>query len=106
MVVDEVVPAISTAVQTTAAAEPSAPTVDAAMDDVDKLISESAGAVTEVAGSADATMDAIRESGRLFVRNLPYTATEDDLRTHFEKYGTLEEVCIPPCLIFLHPLLS
>jgi multiple RNA-binding domain-containing protein 1 len=106
MVVDEVVPAASKAVQTTTVAEPSAPTVDVAMDDVDKLISESAGAVTEVAGSADATMDAIRESGRLFVRNLPYTATEDDLRAHFEKYGTLEEVCIPPYFIFLHSLLS
>lgn len=106
MVVDEGVPTTSKAVQTTTAAEPSTSTVDVAMDDVDKLISENAGAVTEVAGSTDATMDAIRESGRLFVRNLPYTATEDDLRVHFEKYGALKEVCITPCLISLHSLLS
>ncbi|KFY03877.1 hypothetical protein O988_01138 [Pseudogymnoascus sp. VKM F-3808] len=95
MVVDEGAPAVSKVVQTTTTEEPSAPTVDVGMDDVDKLISESAGAVTEVTGSADATMDAIRESGRLFVRNLPYTATEDDLRVHFEKYGTLEEIHLP-----------
>lgn len=95
MVVDEGVPTASKAVQSTETAEPSASTVDVAMDNVEKLISEKAGSVTEVAGSTDATMDAVRESGRLFVRNLPYTATEDDLRVHFEKYGALEEVCIP-----------
>lgn len=32
--------------------------------------------------------------GRLFVRNLPYTATEEDLRKHFEPFGSLEEVCV------------
>lgn len=33
-------------------------------------------------------------NGRLFVRNLTYTTTEDDLRRHFESrdYGTIEEV--------------
>ncbi|KAK3633899.1 Multiple RNA-binding domain-containing protein 1 [Elasticomyces elasticus] len=31
-------------------------------------------------------------SNRLFVRNLPYTVQEDDLRAEFEAYGTLEEV--------------
>jgi multiple RNA-binding domain-containing protein 1 len=40
----------------------------------------------------DPTIEAIKASGRLFVRNLPYTATEDDLRKHFEKYGAVEEV--------------
>jgi multiple RNA-binding domain-containing protein 1 len=40
----------------------------------------------------DPTLEAIRTSSRLFVRNLPYTATEDDLRRHFQPYGTLEEV--------------
>lgn len=32
------------------------------------------------------------EEGRLFVRNLTYTATEEDLRGHFEPYGDLSEV--------------
>ncbi|KAK5678702.1 Multiple RNA-binding domain-containing protein 1 [Elasticomyces elasticus] len=31
-------------------------------------------------------------SNRLFVRNLPYTVQEEDLRAEFEAYGTLEEV--------------
>jgi multiple RNA-binding domain-containing protein 1 len=43
-------------------------------------------------GGPDPTVEAIQASGRLFVRNLPYSATEDDLRKHFEVYGTLEEV--------------
>jgi multiple RNA-binding domain-containing protein 1 len=44
--------------------------------------------------SPDLTVEAIQTSGRLFVRNLPYSATEDDLRKHFESYGTLEEVSV------------
>lgn len=40
----------------------------------------------------DPTIEAIKSNGRLFVRNLPYSATEDDLRKHFAPYGTLEEV--------------
>jgi len=40
----------------------------------------------------DPTIEAIQARGRLFVRNLPYSATEDDLRKHFETYGVLEEV--------------
>lgn len=33
--------------------------------------------------------------GRLFVRNLPYTSTEDDLRELFETFGALSEVHLP-----------
>ncbi|XP_006446262.2 LOW QUALITY PROTEIN: multiple RNA-binding domain-containing protein 1 [Citrus clementina] len=36
----------------------------------------------------------VLESGRLFVRNLPYTATEDELREHFSKFGNVSEVHI------------
>lgn len=36
----------------------------------------------------------IAETGRLFVRNLPFTCAEDDLKTHFEKYGPVSEVHI------------
>ncbi|TVY14315.1 Multiple RNA-binding domain-containing protein 1 [Lachnellula arida] len=43
----------------------------------------------------DLFRDAIAANGRLFVRNLPYTATEEELRKHFEQYGTLEEVHLP-----------
>ncbi|XP_010529287.1 PREDICTED: multiple RNA-binding domain-containing protein 1 isoform X2 [Tarenaya hassleriana] len=34
----------------------------------------------------------ILETGRLFVRNLPYSATEDELQEHFSEYGEISEV--------------
>ncbi|KAJ2780709.1 Multiple RNA-binding domain-containing protein 1 [Coemansia javaensis] len=37
----------------------------------------------------------ITETGRLFVRNLPYMATEEDLRAAFETFGPLTEVHMP-----------
>ncbi|CAI9744180.1 RNA-binding 19 [Octopus vulgaris] len=43
----------------------------------------------------DEEEEELSESGRLFVRNLPYTCTEEDLEKHFSKYGALVEVYIP-----------
>ncbi|XP_020663005.3 putative RNA-binding protein 19 [Pogona vitticeps] len=37
----------------------------------------------------------LSESGRLFVRNLPYTCTEQDLEGLFTKYGPLSEIHFP-----------
>ncbi|KAL4223638.1 putative RNA-binding protein 19 [Mactra antiquata] len=37
----------------------------------------------------------VAETGRLFVRNLPYTCTEDDLEEEFKKFGPLTEVKLP-----------
>lgn len=31
--------------------------------------------------------ESIAESGRIFIRNLPFTTTEDELQSMFEKYG-------------------
>ena len=42
--------------------------------------------------SQDEPLETISNTARLFVRNLPYTATEDDIRSHFEQYGSLQEV--------------
>ncbi|KAK8608225.1 hypothetical protein V6N13_023654 [Hibiscus sabdariffa] len=39
-----------------------------------------------------ADRDLVLESGRLFVRNLPYTATEDELTELFSKFGDLSQV--------------
>ena len=53
------------------------------------------------AGAADAVNEGNDEVesglsvGRLFVRNLPYTSTEDDLRELFENFGALSEVHLP-----------
>lgn len=43
----------------------------------------------------ETTKNLIADTGRLFVRNLPYTCTEDDLRKLFEKFGPLSEVHMP-----------
>ncbi|XP_073322755.1 probable RNA-binding protein 19 [Pagrus major] len=37
----------------------------------------------------------VAESGRLFVRNLPYTCTEEEIKELFEKHGPLSEVLFP-----------
>lgn len=42
--------------------------------------------------AAAAALDAVRKTARIFCRNLPYDATAEDLRTHFEKFGEVEEV--------------
>ncbi|XDG08730.1 hypothetical protein ABKA04_008345 [Annulohypoxylon sp. FPYF3050] len=39
----------------------------------------------------DGDLDTVRKTKRLFARNLPYSATEDDLRSYFERYGTVDE---------------
>ncbi|BGP35218.1 Multiple RNA-binding domain-containing protein 1 [Rhodotorula toruloides] len=39
--------------------------------------------------------EVIAETGRLFVRNLPFAATQADLEQLFENYGPLEQVHIP-----------
>ncbi|XP_068166711.1 probable RNA-binding protein 19 [Antennarius striatus] len=37
----------------------------------------------------------VAESGRLFIRNLPYTCTEEEIKMLFSKYGPLSEVHFP-----------
>ncbi|KAL1272492.1 hypothetical protein QQF64_028354 [Cirrhinus molitorella] len=43
----------------------------------------------------DEEEEEVAESGRLFVRNLPYTCTEEELKEVFIKYGPLSEVLFP-----------
>jgi multiple RNA-binding domain-containing protein 1 len=38
--------------------------------------------------------DKIKEHGRLYLRNLPFKTTENDLRAHFSSFGALDEVSI------------
>ena len=40
----------------------------------------------------DAVENAARATGRLFLRNLPYDVSEDDLRSLFQSFGSLQEV--------------
>lgn len=44
-------------------------------------------------GDGDDAESLIHKTARLFVRNLPYAATEDNLRARFEKFGAIQEVC-------------
>ena len=48
-----------------------------------------------VGGDVEGDEETIADSGRLFLRNLSFTATEDDLTEAFEKFGPLTEVTIP-----------
>ncbi|KAM0475067.1 hypothetical protein ACHAPX_007199 [Trichoderma viride] len=45
--------------------------------------------------AADDPIAIISRTSRLFVRNLPYTATEGDLHQKFGEFGTLQEVHLP-----------
>lgn len=49
----------------------------------------------------DSAAEAISRTSRLFVRNLPYSATEDDLREEFEKFGGVDEVSCLFCTCLL-----
>ncbi|KAL7332167.1 Multiple RNA-binding domain-containing protein 1 [Mucor circinelloides] len=50
---------------------------------------------TPVHTKSENPKELIEDTGRLFVRNLSYACTEQDLRDLFEKYGTLSEVHMP-----------
>lgn len=47
--------------------------------------------------NAQPPAEPLGETGRIYIRNLPYTCAEDDLRQLFEKYGTLTELHYPIC---------
>uniref|UniRef100_A0A565CFH3 RRM domain-containing protein n=1 Tax=Arabis nemorensis TaxID=586526 RepID=A0A565CFH3_9BRAS len=46
----------------------------------------------KMAQELKADSDDVLDTGRLFVRNLPYTATEEELMEHFSKFGEISEV--------------
>jgi multiple RNA-binding domain-containing protein 1 len=54
----------------------------------------------EPASSLSIAESKILKTGRLFIRNLVYGVTEDDLRNIFSSYGQIEEVSVPPSYIY------
>ncbi|CAN0854922.1 Multiple RNA-binding domain-containing protein 1 [Linum grandiflorum] len=54
--------------------------------------SERSDEETDDAKTSSIVEDEAFEAGRLFIRNLPYTATEEDLEEHFNKIGETAEV--------------
>lgn len=55
-------------------------------------------AVAEPEAQVEVLVDEIRKSGRLYLRNLAYTVTEEELREQFMPWTSLQEVC---CHFFL-----
>jgi multiple RNA-binding domain-containing protein 1 len=53
---------------------------------------ESVNNGSEVKNEGDTALATIRQTARLFLRNLSYQVTDDHLRRHFEQFGNLEEV--------------
>ncbi|EST05859.1 RNA recognition motif domain protein [Kalmanozyma brasiliensis GHG001] len=50
----------------------------------------------EIAAEKDQKIvDQIMESGRLFIRNLPFSANQDEIQSFFESFGTVKQVHIP-----------
>ncbi|PWZ01528.1 RNA-binding domain-containing protein [Testicularia cyperi] len=49
----------------------------------------------EAARKDQETVDQIMQSGRLFVRNLPFSATEQELQSFFQSFGTVTQAHIP-----------
>ncbi|CAG7887072.1 unnamed protein product [Brassica rapa] len=71
--------------------------VDGDDDEVEEGGDEDAMEVGEeddgkMAQDSKADSDDVLQTGRLFVRNLPYTATEEDLMEHFSPFGEISEV--------------
>ncbi|XP_022865573.1 multiple RNA-binding domain-containing protein 1-like [Olea europaea var. sylvestris] len=48
----------------------------------------------DLSSSTKDEKEGILETGRLYIRNLPYTATEEELEEHFRKFGDISEVHI------------
>lgn len=66
-------------------------TEDVAMTDASAEAEQPNEQADEKTGEDNAA-EQIRRTSRLFVRNLPFKATETELRAHFEKYGEVQEV--------------
>lgn len=49
-------------------------------------------------------VDTIMASGRLFIRNLPFAATEEDVTKHFSSFGPLKQVSTVSLRTFFPPL--
>jgi multiple RNA-binding domain-containing protein 1 len=81
---------LSTVTSSLTASMPSAQPDDA--PGVNLTDDEPAGFVERKQQDHDQGIEIISNTGRLFVRNLPYSATEEDVRRHFAPFGELQQV--------------
>ncbi|KAH8761200.1 RNA recognition domain-containing protein [Diaporthe sp. PMI_573] len=78
--------------QTPAATSGPSPSAEAQLD---RASSEAPSEPAVEKTREETATDQVLRTGRLFVRNLPFKATEAELAKHFKKYGETEEVHIP-----------
>lgn len=74
-------------------------------DDAQPPTSGGGAVVDKTESRVSSDIESIRQTGRLFLRNLPYDVSEDDLRGHFDAFGALEEVSFQHSFIPSMPLL-
>ena len=86
-------PMTSVSAPASQAPEPQPPAAAKASLEVDEAQPETQQPTEEQAVvAAPDEEDKIRETGRLYLRNLHYGVTEDEIRQQFSKHGALEEV--------------
>ncbi|KAF7515218.1 hypothetical protein G7054_g14686 [Neopestalotiopsis clavispora] len=76
---------------------PPASNEDTATQVVDSVMEEAVvdpASDNEKSGKLSA-VDTVHKTARIFVRNLPYSATEEELHEYFGKFGELEEILVP-----------
>lgn len=49
----------------------------------------------QAAATAESDVDDIMEEGRLFIRNLPYSCTEEEIRDYAKQFGDIVDIFIP-----------
>lgn len=88
----------------------SEPVIESYQEQQNKAIVSEPTAHPAIPTGGNETEMKIRESGRLYIRNLAYTTSEEDLQDAFGAYGAVAEVCqsffVPLCMWFQdeHPI--
>lgn len=89
---------------------PTKPTVEQSSQTNDAVDESQSQPAAEDNAEKDAPVeeeeDRVRETGRLYVRNLHYEVTEDELRQQFSKHGALEEVSAFLFHFLLHAMMN
>jgi len=96
LVVEKAVPVRRNCLSCCALLKPSSAFVQIGSSSAPKSWSKHTKASGKHSGDADSDDEVdVADSGRLFVRNLPYSASESDLKQYFAKHGPISEVNLP-----------
>jgi multiple RNA-binding domain-containing protein 1 len=72
-----------------------AETVDADTLETETHAAETLTGTSEKESLPNDPAEQILQGGRLYLRNLPFNATEDEIRIHFGQFGQVEEASLP-----------